>query len=790
MADNSVSVKITGDSTELNAALDRAQKKVQEFTGSGTMSAKAYTNALRGIPAQFTDIVTSIAAGQSPMMVFLQQGGQLKDMFGGAGAAARALGGYVVGLVNPYTLAAAAAAALGYAYYQGSKQADMLANSLIFTGNAAGKTAGQLQAMAQTVGKSSGAGQGTAADAIAALVGTGQVDGGQVQKLADSAARMQQVAGTAVADTVKQFADLGKDPVAASARLNEQFHYLTASVFEQIKAFQDQGQTVKAATLAQNAWSDAINQRTAEVTQNLGYLETGWNAVAKGAKGAWEAMLNMGTTDTPEIKLQGVEKTIARIQAQLAQKGGQKGSWLADLEVQETLKANLVEVIKLQGKSVQIDETKAKLADATIKWRQEGEQFLNNEARRNKEIAIAKEQGLAAGKSEEEIKKRIALISEKYKDPVRPGATLLAELTTQYQQLIGTGTEVEKVTLKMDAAKGQYNATERLAIVVQANEIDLLKKESDLRAAQIKNYADLATTFDAANEAYASSMQSLLQSTNAQKFEAEMLGKTADQVARLRAEREQLAIVSAASATARTPAEFANIDRLAAVRKAAMDKVLNDAADQKTNPIRGISDAVKEYTDNVKNYGLAAKSAMESVFKTLEDSIVSSAKAGKLELAAIRDLLIDIALRKAAASVVADMSGGIGSIAKAIFSSAGNAFTGMGSGVQAFANGGTFTNQVVASPTAFAFAKGGGFGMGVMGEAGPEAVMPLTRGPGGKLGVQASGAATQQPIIINQYNTIGDVASMADVRKQLDASNRQLMGGLMRQNRYGGALAG
>ena len=653
MADNSVSVKITGDSTELNAALDRAQKKVQEFTANGTMSARAYTNALRGIPSQFTDIFVSIAAGQSPMMVFLQQGGQLKDMFGGAGAAARAMGGYVVGLINPFTLAAAAAAALGLAYYQGSKQADMLANSLIFTGNAAGKTAGQLQAMAQTVGKASGAGQSTAADAIAALVGTGSVSGGQIQKLADSAARMQQMAGTAVADTVKQFADLGKDPVAASARLNEQFHYLTASVFQQIKAFQDQGQTVKAATLAQNAWSDAINQRTAQVTQNLGYLESGWHAVAKAAKGAWEGMLNIGKKETLNDQLANIDKTIEKLKAQMGAPGLSDESTKIALRFAEQIKANLVETNRLSQKSVQIDETKAKFAEATIKWEQDGAQFADNRLRREKEITQTRAEGLAAGRTQAEIDQRIALIREKYKDPVRPGATLLAELTTQYQQLIGTGTEVEKAILKMDAAKSQYNATERLAIVVQANGIDLLKQEADLRAAQVKNYADLAATFDAANEAYASSVQSLLQSTNAQKFEAEMLGKTADQVARLRAEREQLAIVSAASATARTPAEFANIDRLAAERKAAMDKVLNDAADQKTNPIRGINDAVKDYTDNVKNYGLAAKEAMASVFKTLEDSIVSSAKTGKLELTAIRDLLIDSALRKAAASVVA-----------------------------------------------------------------------------------------------------------------------------------------
>lgn len=60
-------------------------------------------------------------------------------------------------------------------------------------------------------------------------------------------------------------------------------------------------------------------------------------------------------------------------------------------------------------------------------------------------------------------------------------------------------------------------------------------------------------------------------------------------------------------------------------------------------------------------------------------------------------------------------------------------------GYSAFAKGGTFTNAIVSSPTFFKFAKGSGFGTGLMGEAGPEAVMPLTRGADGSLGVTASG---------------------------------------------------
>jgi phage-related minor tail protein len=60
-------------------------------------------------------------------------------------------------------------------------------------------------------------------------------------------------------------------------------------------------------------------------------------------------------------------------------------------------------------------------------------------------------------------------------------------------------------------------------------------------------------------------------------------------------------------------------------------------------------------------------------------------------------------------------------------------------GMASFAKGGTFTNSIVSSPTLFKVANGGTTQMGEMGEAGPEAIMPLSRGRGGRLGVDASG---------------------------------------------------
>jgi phage-related minor tail protein len=103
--------------------------------GKTGQSAAQTANAMRMIPAQMTDIIVGLSTGQSPFMVLMQQGGQLKDMFGGIGPAIKGVGGYVLGLINPVTLAAAAVGVLGLAYYKGSQEQDEFYKSLVLTGN-------------------------------------------------------------------------------------------------------------------------------------------------------------------------------------------------------------------------------------------------------------------------------------------------------------------------------------------------------------------------------------------------------------------------------------------------------------------------------------------------------------------------------------------------------------------------------------------------------------------------------------------------------------------------------
>ncbi len=76
-------------------------------------------------------------------------------------------------------------------------------------------------------------------------------------------------------------------------KLNDQYHFLTLATYNQIKALQDEGNQQEAARIATEEYSSSMIQRTNQIKENLGYLETAWKAVADSAKWAWDSMLDI-----------------------------------------------------------------------------------------------------------------------------------------------------------------------------------------------------------------------------------------------------------------------------------------------------------------------------------------------------------------------------------------------------------------------------------------------------------------------------------------------------------------
>ncbi|MCW2272373.1 phage tail tape measure protein [Pseudomonas sp. JUb96] len=298
--------------SEYQGKIHQSREALTRFDDSLTRTgntAKQNAAALRGVPAQFTDIFVSLQGGQAPLTVLLQQGGQLKDMFGGIAPAAKALGGYVLGLVNPFTVAAAAAGALALAYYKGSKEAGEYNEAIIFTGNAAGTSADQLASMAQQVSATIGT-TGAAAEVLAKLAGNGKIASGSFETISEAALKMEKAAGRSIDATVAEFAKIAKDPVAAAKELNDQYNFLTASVYSQIVALKEQGDTIGAAKLLTDTYADTIRTRTGEVTENLGLIESAWKGIKSAAAEALDATLSVGRAQTLEQQAEVIRQRL------------------------------------------------------------------------------------------------------------------------------------------------------------------------------------------------------------------------------------------------------------------------------------------------------------------------------------------------------------------------------------------------------------------------------------------------------------------------------------------------
>lgn len=299
-------VKVTADAVQnLGAKADRASAPVAALG----MSAKQTSQAMRQLPMQITDVVTSLSSGMPVWMVAIQQGGQIRDSFGGIGPAMRAMVSYV----GPVGLAlggvAAVAGVLAAAFTQGESEALGYSQAIVMTGNAAGVTTDQVSDMARAVGETVGT-QRQAADAMTQLLGSARVTGAQLSQFAEVAIRMERVTGQSVSKTVQTFADLAKDPVQAATKLNETTNFLTLEVYRQIKALQEQKRYSEAAALAQQTYADVVGGRLKELEGNLGTLEKAWRFVTQAAAKGWDALLGMGRKKTSA-------QEIAELQSQI-----------------------------------------------------------------------------------------------------------------------------------------------------------------------------------------------------------------------------------------------------------------------------------------------------------------------------------------------------------------------------------------------------------------------------------------------------------------------------------------
>lgn len=248
---------------------------------------------------QTTDIVTSLAGGQNPLMVLLQQGGQLKDQFGGFKP-------LFAGIAEAVTLSKVAFAGLGgavvglaFAFYKGSAEAQKFRDSLILTNNFAGLTTSSFDALSKSISEKANVSIGDSKVIMEAMVASGKVARDNLTSLGIVIGNVVKLTGED-ADTVSQRLIPALDGSASSAKkLNEQYHFLNLSQYKQIENLARQGKLQESAKLTMDLFNQSIEDQTREV----GFLEKAWSGTGKALSNFWNQLKEIGKDDTLQQKL-------------------------------------------------------------------------------------------------------------------------------------------------------------------------------------------------------------------------------------------------------------------------------------------------------------------------------------------------------------------------------------------------------------------------------------------------------------------------------------------------------
>lgn len=318
-------------------------ERLRQQTNRNTISQGQYNNALRMMPAQMTDIVTQLAGGQSPFMVAIQQGGQMRDSFGGFGNMFRG----IASAVSPMKLAVGGAVGvvgtLAYAMYKGAQEGREFENVLTLSGHRAGLTADNLIALSDSVGGSTKS-WGVAREAVQAFAKAGDIAQEDYAQFSRAVTYYSQATGANVSDLVAQFSKIGDDPVKAVLELSKQYRSMTPDVYAQVTALVEQGKETEAVRLIQQKMADEMESDGKKVVENLGYIEKAWQGVKKAISGTIEELKSWGRKQTITEQIAAKQAELSKLNHQQMTAKGAFGFGLPDAATQ-TRKAQLQEEI-------------------------------------------------------------------------------------------------------------------------------------------------------------------------------------------------------------------------------------------------------------------------------------------------------------------------------------------------------------------------------------------------------------------------------------------------------------
>lgn len=732
---------------------------------------------------------------------------------------------------------AAAVYGLGKAFYEGQKESEEFNKQLILTGNYAGKTTGQLNEMAKSLA-GNGVTQHDAAGVLAQVVGSGSFTGPAVDMVSRTAARMQEAVGQSVDETIRQFKRLQDDPVNAAKELDKTLHFLTATQLEQIRVLGEQGRTADAAKIAMSAYSEEMNKRMGDVHDNLGWVERAWNSLGDAAKWAWDRMLDIGREDTLDEKIKKLQEKIKNGGQQIGkafipvtQQDRDNLAALQEKDFQEKLKAaqdkgerDYQETQKRRNKeNTALDhdnETEEMRHKNKIDWI------------KSQEYADASKRNAALERENERHKKAMERQTKK------PGAyhndeasRLLLQYSQQQAQVEGQiaaaklsttekMTEAHKQLLafqqRITDLSGKKLTADEKSVLAHKDEIALALQKLDISQQDLQHQnalnelkkKTLTLTSQLADE------ESRIRQQHAMALATMGMGdqQRGRYEERLKIQQQYQDKLEQLKRDSKAKGTYGSDEYRQAEQELqdSLDRRLAEWADYNAKVdasqgdwTQGASRALDNFLAQGSNVAGMTENVFTNAFNGMADGIANFALTGKMDFRSFTvSILADLAKMEARIAA-SKILGGLFQWGMNLFGGGWDSGAlhdgthGIPMPPKLNALGGVYTSSdlsrysgsVVNRPTFFQFARGAA----VMGEAGPEAILPLRRGTDGKLGVVAAGSgglamfAPQYHIAIS--NTGPELTPQA-LKAVYDVGKKAAADFVQQQGRDGGRLSG
>lgn len=727
-----------------------------------------------------------------------------------------AVGGVIGGIT-------AAVIGLGKAWMEGQEEGEAFNRQLELTGHYAGVTAGQLWALSKNL-SGNGITQHAMAGSLAQVVGSGAFHGNDIGMVAKAAAQMERSVGQSVSDTISQFKRLKDDPVSAAKALDDELHFLTATQLEQIRVLGEQGRTSDAARIAMSALAEETGKRTSDIDNNLNALGSTLQTLSDWWKQFWDAAMNIGREDSLDAQIASLQEKIQRakkfpwtkasttgeydqqqldaLQERKRQQDLQDAKEQAERNYQEQQKRRNAENAALN----RMNETEAARHQreiARINAMQYADQAVRDAAiqRENERYEKAIKKKTPATRNDEATRLLLQYSQQQAQvegqiAAARQSAGIATEkMTEAHKQLLALQQRISDLDGKKLTADEKSVLARKDELIQALTLLDVKQQElqkqtalNDLKKKTIQLTSQLAEEERAQRQQHDLDIATVgMGDQQRQRYQVQLSlrQKYQQQLEQLRRDSEQKGTYNTDDYRKAEQALTESLNRQLNENRRYWQQLEVVQGNWKNGVLR----AFQDFTVDADNTAGTAEQVFSSAFSNMGNGLATFVTTGKLNFKSFTSsVLSDMAKILAQATMMKSIKG-IGSVLGFDLSSLSLNANG---GIYQSADLSRYSGTVVNRPTFFAFAKGAG----VMGEAGPEAILPLRRGADGKLGVVAdiggSGMAMFAPqynIEINNDGTNGQIGPAA-LKVVYDLGKKAAADFMQQQARDGGRLSG